>query len=810
MFNKYYRIALRNLVRNKTFSIINIAGLAVGLACFLLITSWLTDELGYDRYPEKAKQIYRIGLRYDQNGGTTDYPAIDVAVGQGVKDASPLVLASTRLFPDKSSFLRKGDKLFKETGIAICDSNFLEVFSIPLVSGDARTALVEPNSIVITRAFEKKYFDGAPGLGKTIMDGNTAFKITGVIDKVPEQSHFHYDAFVSMTTYPAIIRSHTWSNIGYYTYVVLRPGANPKGVEDLFPALTEKYVAPESAHDMGISLAEAKKGLNNWHFYLIPLTDIHLRSHTKYELEPGGDAQYIYIFAALAVFILLLACVNFTNLSTASANRRSREIGIRKVLGSVRRQLVLQFLAESVLLTLAAFLLALGLVYLLLPMFNHVSGKDVVFSSFFSFRALLAEIVLIGLVGALAGGYPSFFLSSFRILTVLRGSGTPGPSGRNILRSSLVVFQFVISTSMIIATLVIYSQLYYMQHKQLGYDKEQVVYIQDAFGLGNNQEAFKERLLRDSRIRSVTLSRDVPVDRDGSDVDGSEVYPREKKANEGASEIHAYFFHVDYDYIKTLNMTIVAGRNLTPDFHGDSAGVVINQAAVRDLGYKDDHDALDRIIIGSGLQQWKVVGVVKDFNYTSARQRIAPVMMMLGRNRGGVMVKIGTADVKGVIDAIHQTWTAFNPQIPFSYYFLDDRFAALYSREQKTSQIFTLFAVLAILIASLGLFGLVAYTTEQRTKEIGIRKTLGANVSQVVFLLSKGFLRLIVIAMVIAIPLTGVLMHLWLQNFAYRTQIKWWVFLLAAGTALTIALATISFRSIKAALANPVKSLRTE
>jgi putative ABC transport system permease protein len=810
MFSKYYKVAIRSLLKNRIFSAINIAGLAVGLTCFLLIMAYLVEELSYDRYPAHAADIYRMGVRLDQNGGVGDYPDVDGGVGEGVKAASPLVLASTRIAPDKISFLRKGDKLVRETGFAICDSNFLQVFSIALVEGDARTALTEPNSVVITRAFEQKYFDGEPALGKTLRGNMISYKVTGVIDKVPERSHFHYDAFVSMTTYASLAHNHTWSNIGQYTYLLLRPGADPKDVEKLFPGLAEKYVAPEAAHDMGISLADALKGMSTWHFYLMPLTDVHLRSHTKYELEPGGDLQYIYIFAALAVFILLLACVNFTNLSTASSVRRSREVGIRKVLGSVRQQLVLQFLTESVLLTLGAMLLALGLVHLLLPWFNQVSGKHISFAWFTDYRAVLIEAGLVLLVGLLAGGYPSFFLSSFKILAVLKGSGASAPSGRSALRSSLVVFQFVISTSMIMATLIVYSQLYFMQHKQLGYDKEQVIYIQDAFGLGNNQYAFKEQLLKDSRISSVTISRDAPVDRDGADVDGTEVFPKEKKANEGASEIHSYLFHVDYDYIKTLGMAVVAGRNLSRDFRGDSAAVVINEAAVRDLGYKNDPDALNRVIVGSGMQEWKVVGVVKDFNYTSVRQKIAPLMMMLGNNGGGVMVKIGTADVKGVIGAIRQAWTAFNPQTPFTYYFLDDRFAALYAQEQKTGEIFSVFAALAILIASLGLFGLVAFTTEQRAKEIGIRKVLGASVAQVTVLLSKNLLGLVVIAMAIAIPLTGIAMHWWLENFAYRTGIRWWIFVLAGSAALLIAIATISFRSIKAALTNPVKSLRSE
>ena len=810
MLKKYYQVALRSILKNRVFSIINITGLAIGLACCLLIAAWLTDELGYDRYPARADQIYRMGIRLFQNGGMADYSHVDVGVGPGVKDAVPQVLASTRLLPREGLFVRNGDKLFKEQGAAMCDSNFLQVFSIPLVQGDDRTALVEPNSLVISKAFERKYFDGASGFGKTLLIGSTSYKITGIFDKIPDRSHFHYDLFISMTSSPGIIQGHTWSNIGFYTYLVLRKGTAPSEVTRQFPALVEKYIVPETQRDMGVSLAEARKAIDSWHFYLMPLKDIHLKSHTKYELEAGGDIQYIYIFGALAVFILLLACVNFTNLSTASSAKRSREIGIRKVLGSIRQQLVSQFLAESILLTLGAMLLALGLIYLLLPWFNQLSGKHIGIGYFLDHKAILTGAALILAVGFLAGVYPAFFLSSFRILSVLRGSGASTPAGRSALRSSLVVFQFVISTSLIISTLIVYRQLYYMQHKKLGYDKEQVLFIQDAFGLGNNQYAFKQQLLTDSRIRSVTLSRDAPVDRNGAQVDGTEAYPKEAKGNENANEIHVNIFHVDYDYVPTLGMTIVAGRNLSPDYPGDSAAVVINEAAVRDLGYKDNQRALDKTIVGSGRVEWRVVGVVKDFNYTSVKQRIAPLLMTLGHNFGDVMVKINTDDVQGVLSSIRGKWNALNSRTPFSAYFLDDRFAALYSQEQKTGQIFSLFAGVAIVIASLGLFGLVAFTTEQRRKEIGIRKILGASVPQVVFLLSGEFLRLVAIALIISIPLTWVVMHRWLENFAYRTGIGWWIFVLAGCAALGIALATISARAIRAALVNPVKSLRSE
>jgi putative ABC transport system permease protein len=516
----------------------------------------------------------------------------------------------------------------------------------------------------------------------------------------------------------------------------------------------------------------------------------------------------VVIFAALAVFILLLACVNFTNLSTASSAGRSREIGIRKVLGSIRSQLVVQFLVESVLLTTIAMLLALGLVWLLLPWFNQVSGKHLVIGYFLRPQALATGLGLVLLVGFLAGVYPAFVLSAFKILQVLRGSA--GKGRRSALRSSLVVFQFIISTSLIIATLVVYRQLYFMQHLKLGYNKDQVIYLQDAYGRQENQYAFKQQLLSDSRVASVSLSRDAPVQLSGESGDGTEVYAKDNKDNETAAEIHSNLFHVDYDYIKTLGMTIVEGRNLSADFPGDSSAVVINETAVRDLGFRTNKGAMDKIIVGSGQREWHVVGVVQDFHYASVKQRIAPVMMMLGRNFGGVLVKIHTDDVEGVLGFIQKEWGTLNNGVPFAYYFLDDRFEALYGQEQKTGQIFTLFAVIAIVIASLGLFGLVAFTVEKRTKEIGIRKVLGASATRVVFLLARDFLGLIGIALVIAIPLTWVAMHRWLENFAYRTGISWWLFALAAVSALVLALATISFRAVRAALANPVKSLRSE
>ncbi len=803
------RIALRSLAKNKIFSSINIFGLSIGLTCFLLIGAFLYDELGYDHYSANAGQLYRIGIQLNQNGGMADYPHVDVAVGAGIKKTYPGVLATTRLLPMAEQYIKYADKQFKEQHIAFCDSNFLQLFSIPLAEGDANTALLAPGTIVVSRAFAKRYFGEEPAMGKTLQVFG-GLKVTGVVEKMPDNSHFHFDAFISMATNKYAMQGTTWSNIGFYTYLLLDKTADPRKLEARFPELVEKYIVTETQHDMGVSLAEARKTIGNWHFYLMPVTDIHLKSNTKYEIEPNGDIQYIYIFSALAVFILLLACINFTNLSTASSARRSKEVGIRKVLGSEKRELMGQFLVESILLTFLAMLLALAFTWLLLPLFNQLSGKHISLLVFLNATTLASIIGLVLVVGTLAGIYPSFFLSSFQIISVLKGASGSTPGKRNGLRSGLVVFQFMVSTALIIATIVVYQQLHYMQNKKLGFDKDQVLMIQDAYTLHKNQNAFRDQLAQDTRVVNATISRDAPIGRPSAGFDGSEVFAKENKENETAAEIHANFFHVDYDYLATLGMQMANGRYFNKQFGTDSQAVVINESAVRDLGWKSNEAALDKVIVSSGQHEYRVIGVVKDFNYASAKQKIAPLMMMLGNNYGAILVKVHTADVAGFLADTRQKWTAFNTETPFAYYFLDDRFAALYTAETKTGQLFTMFAVVAVLIACLGLLGLVAYTTQQREKEIGIRKVLGASINQVLFLLSKEFLLLVGIAFLISIPITWWAMHSWLNNFAYRITIGWWVFLLAGVTAGLIALITVSFQAVRAALANPIKSLRDQ
>jgi putative ABC transport system permease protein len=807
MIRHYIITAWRNLKSNKVFSFINIFGLSVGLTCCMLIGAYLYQELTYDTYAANAKHIYRVALHSNGNNTAADFPNVDVAVGQGIKNAFPEVLASTRLTQRGPVFVKYNDKQFKEEKVVIIDSNFFRMFSIPLLEGNAENALNEPNSVVITKAFQKKYFGDSPALGKALTFGGTLLKVTGIIDKIPDNSHFHADAFISMVTYVTASTKQTWSNVGYYTYLLLDKNADPKKLETGFKQLVAKFVVPETQHDMGVSLEEARKSINTFLFFLQPLTDIHLHSASRYEFESNGDIHYVYIFAALAFFILLLACINFTNLSTASSSKRGKEIGIRKVLGSEKNKLITQFLTESVMFTALAMLFAIGFVYLLLPYFNNLAGKNISIGFFLSFRSITLEVFVILFVGLIAGIYPAFFLSSFKILSVLKGNANNQTTGKGGLRSTLIVSQFAISTALIIATFVVYQQLHFMQNKKLGYDQNQVLVINDTYTLGNNINAFRQQLLNDHRVVNATISSNVPG---YNNMGGTEIYAKDIADKGTRTEIASNIYWVENSYIPTLGMQIIKGRNFYPPSPIDSVSVIINEAAVRDLGFGNS-DPLGKTIIRSGQRHFTIVGVVKDFHYTSAKQKIAPLMMLPSTNSpGSIIARIKTAEVSQLINDIKKQWNVYNPGAPFNYSFMDDQYQSLYSAEVRTGKIFTSFAVIAVIIASLGLFGLAAFMIRQRVKEIGIRKVLGASSGSITIMLCREFLKLIVIASVIAFPITYFAMNKWLQDFAYRTTMQWWVFLLAGGIALLIATITISFQSVKAALANPVKSLRSE
>ncbi len=805
MLHNYFTIAFRNLWRHKAFSAINIAGLALGIATCLIIMLFVQNELSYDRFHEKANRIVRVVFRGSSMGGPMKEAHVMPAVAHTLKADYPEVQEATRLRFGGSPVVSYGDKGFK-THFAYADSNFFQVFTLPFVQGNPKTALVQPNTAIISREEARKYFGNQDPMGKIlrIKSWNAAFTITGVMEQIPVNSHFRFDLFVSMASLPEA-KSPSWMTSEFFTYLVLPEGYDYRKLEAKLPRVVEKYMGPQLQQAMGMSLAQFRQKGNDIGLFLQPLTDIHLRSDFNYDLAPGGDIQYLYIFGVVALFMLLIACINFMNLSTAGATKRAKEVGIRKVLGSVKGELVRQFLLESLLLTTIALLVALVIVYLALPLFNALSGKALSLN-FVDHFWLGPGLLLFGLgVGLLSGSYPAFFLSSFRPVSVLKGKLTTG--GKSIgLRSGLIVFQFLVSVTLMICTTVVYRQLQYIQHKKLGYDKDQVLVMRETWRLGHNEEVFREKLLKDSRVVNVSVSGYLPV---GSSNNNNFIVYSDENRDQLVKTLR---YGVDYRYIPTLGMQVVAGRNFSEAFATDSTGIIINETAAKTFGW--GNNALGHTITHSNNEgekvTYRVIGIVKDFHFKSLHERISPLVMVLGNNSGAVIAKVKTKDISGLLAGLQNQWKEFAVEAPFEYSFLKENFEATYQSEQKIGQILGLFAGLTIFVACLGLFGLVTFSAEQRKKEISIRKVVGASVKDIVTLLSKDFLKLVLVANGLAWPLVYFLMNRWLADFAYRIDIEWWIYGLAAVAALLIAFITVSFQSIRAALMNPVKSLRSE
>ena len=804
MIKNYFKTAWRNLLKNKAFSIINLLGLSTGIAVCFIIMLFVQDELSYDGFNTKANQIVRVLFKASINGGKINEASVMPPTAAAIKNDYPEVTAVTRLRNIGSSKILYNGKKFNKESFAFVDPNFFQVFTLPFLKGDAASALLEPNTIVITQMLANKYFGDEEPIGKTIQfsNGNTLYKVTGVIDAIPSNAHFHFDMFGSMAGYSEA-KSDSWMTSNFFTYLVLQDGYNYKNLEAKLPTMVEKYMGPQIAKSMSMSLSQFRTKGNSLGFALQPLKDIHLKGDSSAELEPGGDIKYVYIFGVIAIFMLLIACINFINLSTASASKRAKEVGVRKVMGSGQFELIKQFLAESFLLSFIALMFSYVMIQLALPVFNDLSGKNLHIG--FSIQPLLQLLALGLLVGLLAGIYPAFFLSSFNPIATLKGKLSASTKSLG-LRSGLVVFQFFISISLIVGTIIVYQQMNYIQNKKLGYNKEQLLVLPNSWALGKNETVFKENLLKDSRVVNVTISAYKPAG--PSNNNNSLVYP-EGKENQIMKTVR---YDVDEQYIPTLGITMAAGRNFSTDFSTDSSAVIINEAAAKAFALKGDGVG-EKIVWmkdnDANRATYTVIGVVKDFHFRSLHEPITPLLMTLNP-QWGLMVKVKTADIAGLLVSMKQQWTNYNTDEPFEYAFMDELYNKTYVAEQKSGRILSIFAVLTILVACLGLFGLATYTAEQRTKEIGIRKVLGATVTQVSNMLSKEFLKLVLIACIIAFPVAWWAMHTWLQSFAYRISISWWVFVLAAFAAIVLTLLTVSYQAIKAALMNPMKSLKAE
>jgi putative ABC transport system permease protein len=810
MFKNYLITTWRNLVKSKAYSIINITGLAIGLSCFLLIALYVMDELSYDRFFPDADRIYRINSDIRFGGANLHMAVTSDMMGQLLKKDYPQVEQYTRIYTfNGDKLIKKGNEYIDEKKVANVDSTFFDVFQLSVIEGDTRHALDEPNTVVLTESSAKKYFGSTDVIGKTIEtkdDKNPFYKITAVVKDIPGNAHFHFDFFFSMKNV-----DYQWGQLtshNFYTYLKLKKGTDYKAFEKNFDQYLNKYVLPEAKQLLNInSMDEFRKAGNLVAYSMMPLTDIHLYSDWAWELSPSGNIQYVYIFSAVALFILLIACINFMNLATARSANRAKEVGIRKVLGTEKHRLVFQFLIESTVMVFISLLIAIIIVFAILPLFNSVADKEMTISSLFSVRILPLLIALPFIVGLMAGGYPAFFLSAFKPIEVLKGKLNLGSRSAG-LRSVLVVFQFATSIFLIVGTIVVYEQLNYIQTKNLGYNKDQVLIINGISSLNNNATAFKNEVSQLPGVVSATLSGYLPV-KDSYRSDNSYSKDAVMTATNGFDMQRWY---IDYDYIKTLGMQIIKGRNFSKDFPTDSNAIIINETTEKILGYADPvgKKVYTTIDNKGNTMPLTIIGVVKNFNFESLHEDIGPLSFRLGGGDGLGVFKVHTSNIQQLVAQIQNNWKTLAPGLPFSYRFLNESFNEMYRAEQRVGKIALIFSVLAIFIACLGLFGLATFIAEQRTKEIGIRKVLGASVQGIVQMLSKDFIKLVTIAFVFAAPLAWWAMHSWLRDFAYRIDIEWWMFAAAGLGALLIALITVSFQAIKAALTNPVKSLRTE
>ena len=819
MLQNYFKVMLRNLLKNKTFTLINLLGLATGMAVCLLILLYIQNELGYDDFHERGDDIFRVALERKYPGRSAMMGTIPQSIGQAIKKEFPEVLESTRVltFDGNGAKIAIGDKLFTDKNVLVADSNFFRVFTGHFLLGDPTGALQKPGTAVLNKSTAIRYFGSVEGaIGqKMILDDYTTAIVTGVIADWPEKSHLQFDILLT-TSGDNYLNNPQYVYFGPYCYLLLSKTASPTALQAKLPAIVDKYVAPTIGPLFGESWKQFTAEGNGYNYFLQPLKRIHLYSALENELRPTGSMSVIRVLAAIGCFILLLACVNFVNLSTALSVERAREVGIRKTFGSQKSELVRQFLSESLVFSTASILVAFLLTLLFTPLLNKVAGKQLDFGYFLQPLHLLSIIGFSLLVGIVAGLYPAFVLSSFDPMQVLKGRFRSSGKGRT-LRNGLVVFQFAISVILIICTLVVNRQMQYMLGDRLGFTKDHVITLDRLFWLrhastGNQSTAFINDIGRIAGVEQVALCTDLP----GSDNSGGGATWVTMDNTQSRTQ---KMINVGEEYLSVLGLQLQQGRFFSREMTTDSLGVVLNESAVKDFGFTNPIGK--RIVCkepflnpadGKSQNVFTVIGVVKDYHFQSLHKKIAP-MIMVNANKfgwGSAAVRIQSDHFKTAIAAIQAAWTGYDRKHDLQFNFLDQVVAAQYAAEQTEQKLFTIFSVLAIGIACVGLLGLSAYAVRQRTKEISVRKVLGAMPGSIVLILSKDFLIPIGAAVLIAFPIAWWAMDRWLQDFAYRIELSWWIFALAAAIVLTLALLTTSFQALKAALANPIKSLRSE
>jgi predicted permease len=787
MLKNYLTVAFRNLRRYKGYSFLNIAGLATGMACSMLILLWVRDELSYDRFHPNADRLYRIVA----HASGIDASICSAPLPPAMAAQMPEVAGMVRL-QRASHLFSVGDRSFTEENVYYADSSLLQLFHFPLVKGNPKTALSGPGGLLLTEDAARKYFGNEDPVGKTLlMERKTSFTVTGVLRNIPRNSHLQFDFLLPMSylaQHNDDLKYQRWDNFNFYGYVLLKPGRAYSTADLERLSLRVDEIHRKNEKELQVT------------FGLQPLSRIHLHSNYLGDVPGHGNVQYVRIFSVVAVFIILVACINFMNLSTARAARRAREIGMRKVLGAYKAQLAGQFLGESMLLSLLAMVVALVMVAALLPAFNALSGKVLGFNLGASELAAL----LLGLplaTGLLAGSYPALFLSAFQPISSLKGTFRAGRKSV-FFRNSLVVVQFTVSIVLIVGTAIVYRQLQFIRNKNLGFDKENLLYVAMTGDLRKNSQALRSELENSTAISSFSVVSDLPTDLQSGTTS---IEWEGKGANE---QIVFPNVAVDENFIETFRMKMLDGRSFSKEFKADTTNYLVNEAALKAM-------RLDpATAVGKPLTQWgrrgTIIGIVKDFHFQPIHKTIEPLIMRLNQQGGYVVVRSRPGATQAAIRDLERVCRKLNPAYPFAYKFLDQDLTNLYQAESQMGALANAFAALAVFIACLGLFGLAAFTAERRTKEIGIRKVLGASVSGIVALLSRDFLRLVIVALLIATPIAWYTMNRWLDNYSYHIGISWWIFALAGLAALLVAFLTVSFQSVKAALIDPAKSLRSE
>lgn len=811
MLRNYFKIAWRNLIKNKGFTAINIIGLSMGIGCFIMISMYVIDELSYDRYHENADRIYRINSDIIFGGTEMSMAVTSDPMGEVLKNDYPEVENYVRFYASNGSkLIKKGNEFINESAVAHADSTLFNVFTLPAIVGDTNTALNSPNTVVITKTAANRYF-GSPELAigkflETDDNGSTLYNVTAVIEDMPRNSQFNFDFFFSMANVDYNFGNYLSHN--FHTYVLLREGVDYKIFNKNFEEIIKKYLLPQAAQFIQISsMEEFEASGNKLEYALMPLTDIHLHSSRGIELSPNGNIQYVYIFSAAALFILLIACINFMNLTTARSSGRAKEVGIRKVLGSEKKALIGQFLTESTLIALLALFMGLLFVWLSLGWFNDISGKDMFMSSLLSPKFLIFIFVLPFIVGGLAGLYPAFFLSSFQPIKVLKGKLLSSGQKKNTLRNFLVVFQFATSMILIVGTIVIYKQLNHIQNSNIGFNKEQVLVVSNNGLTRETRQSLKNEIEQLTEVKSASFAGYLPV---SSSSRSDTTFSTETVMTE-SNGFNMQYWNIDYDYMETIGMEMKSGRSFSRDFGSDSTGIILNETAVKLTGFQNPIGKKLYTTDGDSTSQvFTIIGVVKNFNFASLRENVGALCFQLGNNSWETAYRFNTTDVSGLLTTIENKYKAAAQGMPFKYEFLDEAFDNMYRQERRVGTVALSFALLAIIIACLGLFGLATYIAEQRTKEIGIRKVLGASVTNIVKMLSTDFVKLVLLAFIIATPIAWWFMNKWLQDFAFRIDLNWLIFVATGFIALIVALITLSFQAVKAAVANPVDSLKTE